>query len=237
MPKCLRCGRKRLFLSLNRDGHCKKCADKLQSIYLDKINAAVHSTPITPEKNSPVQSRPIVRDPEDQTILIYDLTTTDIDSVLNIIRSNPGILQRDLGKNFLPEYRPAIRQLLYYMEKQNLVSRIKERGTYILSLCGNPNADDFEMPPAPLFITPEEKYNRNLQWQKEQLAKYRKAGIRKVEWSCGRLNGRECSECLAKNGKVYWIDTPPKCPAHIGCTCLLSPIIELEGENVPVTGE
>lgn len=237
MAKCSRCGKRGLFLFLDCDGLCQKCADELFDARFKKL--CVEVSPVTinlPPKSSPDKRTAIVRDLNNHNILVYDLTSAEIDKVLELIRSNPGILQRDLGKNFDISYRPAIRELLYHMTQQGLVSRSREKNTYRLYLCGNPTSESFQMPPAPNFITPEEKYHQNQKWQRDRLREYRRIGIRKVEWSCGRLNGRECQECLAKNGNVYWIDKHPKCPAHIGCTCMLTAVVELSGENVPVTG-
>lgn len=237
MAKCSRCGKKGLFLKLDFKGRCSNCAfddiwKKFPSTETSKVSAPSKSVAAP----SAIASTPVSTQPPEKNILVYDLENAHIEAVLNHIRNTPGILQRDLGKNFEMPYRAAIRELLYHMEQQNLIYRVKEKNTYHLYLCGSPSIIDFKMPPRPVTLTPEERYKKNQIWQRKQLADYRKIGIKKVEWSCGRLNGRECPECLAKNGKVYWIDKHPKCPAHVGCTCMLLPVVELKGENIPVTG-
>lgn len=66
--------------------------------------------------------------------------------------------------------------------------------------------------------------------------KYRQAGIRKIEWSTGPEDGKECAICAARGGKVYWIDDAPIIPAHPRCRCIYTGVVELEGEDVPVDG-
>lgn len=240
MGKCSRCGKKGLFLKIDNRGHCSRCADELHREFFSKLTfepvAKPSSAPLPQKKTAAIANNNSYSDPNNEKkILVYDLSESDIDKVLSLIRDNHGILQRDLGKNFEMPYRAAVRELLYHMEQQSLIYRSKEKNTYHLFLNGNPSSKSFKMPPRPVVKTPEERYKESQAWQRKQLADYRRAGIKKVKWSCGRLNGRECPDCLAKNGKVYWIDKHPRCPAHVGCTCALVGVVELPGENVPVT--
>lgn len=71
---------------------------------------------------------------------------------------------------------------------------------------------------------------------KTSMEKYRRLGIQKVMWSAGPMDGDECKICRSRAKKVYLIDAAPMCPAHPRCRCILSAIVELEGEDVPVDG-
>ena len=68
------------------------------------------------------------------------------------------------------------------------------------------------------------------------VAKYKTAGIRKVEWSIGPKDGKECAICNARAGKIYYIDQAPIIPAHPRCRCIYAGVVELENENIPVDG-
>lgn len=68
------------------------------------------------------------------------------------------------------------------------------------------------------------------------MAKYKQAGIKKVQWSVGPEDGKECEICAARADKVYFIDQAPVIPAHPRCRCIYAGIVELEGENIPVDG-
>lgn len=48
------------------------------------------------------------------------------------IKNNPGILQQDVYKNFDLEYKDMIRSLLYYMDKNNTITRKKHGRSYEL---------------------------------------------------------------------------------------------------------
>lgn len=48
---------------------------------------------------------------------------------------------------------------------------------------------------------------------------YIKDGVKYVKWVTN-IDGRECSECRDRNGKIYAIDKVPAKP-HIGCRCYL----------------
>ena len=51
---------------------------------------------------------------------------------------------------------------------------------------------------------------------------YRDSGVEKVKWNTN-IDGRECSVCRERNGKVYPIGkVPPK--AHRNCRCYLTPV-------------
>ena len=51
---------------------------------------------------------------------------------------------------------------------------------------------------------------------------YKDCGVEKVKWNTN-IDGRECSVCRERNGKVYPIGkVPPK--AHRNCRCYLTPI-------------
>ena len=51
---------------------------------------------------------------------------------------------------------------------------------------------------------------------------YRDSGVEKVMWNTN-IDGRECSVCRERNGKIYSIDkVPPK--AHRNCRCYLTPV-------------
>ena len=51
---------------------------------------------------------------------------------------------------------------------------------------------------------------------------YRDSGVEKVMWNTN-IDGRECSTCRERNGKIYSIDkVPPK--AHRNCRCYLTPV-------------
>lgn len=68
------------------------------------------------------------------------------------------------------------------------------------------------------------------------VAKYRQAGLKKVEWSVGPEDGRECAVCAARGGKVYLIDEAPIIPAHPRCRCIYAGVVELSNEDVEVDG-
>ena len=68
------------------------------------------------------------------------------------------------------------------------------------------------------------------------MAKYKRAGIRKVEWNVGPEDGKECVICNARAGKVYFIDQAPIIPAHPRCRCIYAGVVELSDEDIPVTG-
>lgn len=51
---------------------------------------------------------------------------------------------------------------------------------------------------------------------------YRDSGVGKVMWNTN-IDGRECSTCRERNGKVYPVgNVPPK--AHRNCRCYLTPV-------------
>ena len=51
---------------------------------------------------------------------------------------------------------------------------------------------------------------------------YKDSGVEKVKWNTN-IDGRECSTCRERNGKVYPIDkVPPK--AHRNCRCYITPV-------------
>ena len=51
---------------------------------------------------------------------------------------------------------------------------------------------------------------------------YRDSGVEKVKWNTN-IDGRECSVCRERNGKIYSIDkVPPK--AHRNCRCYVTPV-------------
>ena len=57
---------------------------------------------------------------------------------------------------------------------------------------------------------------------KATLDGYRDSGVEKVKWNTN-IDGRECSTCRERNGKVYSIEkVPPK--AHRNCRCYLTPV-------------
>ncbi len=57
---------------------------------------------------------------------------------------------------------------------------------------------------------------------KATLDGYRDSGVEKVMWNTN-IDGRECSTCRERNGKIYSIDkVPPK--AHRNCRCYLTPV-------------
>lgn len=68
------------------------------------------------------------------------------------------------------------------------------------------------------------------------VAKYRQAGLKKIEWSVGPEDGRECAVCAARGGKVYLIDEAPIIPAHPRCRCIYAGVVELSNEDVEVDG-
>lgn len=68
------------------------------------------------------------------------------------------------------------------------------------------------------------------------MAKYQRAGIRKVEWSVGPEDGKECQICASRGGKIYYIDQAPIIPAHPRCRCIYAGVVELDGEDIPVDG-
>lgn len=68
------------------------------------------------------------------------------------------------------------------------------------------------------------------------MEKYRRAGLKKVKWSVGPEDGRECVICAARANKVYLIDSAPMIPAHPRCRCVYAGVVELSGEDVEVTG-
>lgn len=68
------------------------------------------------------------------------------------------------------------------------------------------------------------------------LAKYKRAGIRKVQWSVGPEDGKECQICAARADKVYFIDQAPMIPAHPRCRCIYAGVVELSTEDIPVDG-
>jgi SPP1 gp7 family putative phage head morphogenesis protein len=51
---------------------------------------------------------------------------------------------------------------------------------------------------------------------------YKDAGVSKVKWNT-EIDGRECSVCRERNGKVYEIGNVPPKP-HRNCRCYLSPV-------------
>ena len=51
---------------------------------------------------------------------------------------------------------------------------------------------------------------------------YKDSGVEKVMWNTN-IDGRECSTCRERNGKIYPIDkVPPK--AHRNCRCYITPV-------------
>lgn len=68
------------------------------------------------------------------------------------------------------------------------------------------------------------------------IAKYKRAGIRKVQWSVGPEDGKECIICSMRADKVYFIDQAPIIPAHPRCRCIYAGVVELENEDIPVDG-
>ena len=51
---------------------------------------------------------------------------------------------------------------------------------------------------------------------------YKDSGVKKVKWNTN-IDGRECSVCRERHGKIYPItDVPPK--AHRNCRCYLTPV-------------
>ena len=51
---------------------------------------------------------------------------------------------------------------------------------------------------------------------------YEQCGVEKVMWNA-HIDGRECSVCRERNGKIYTLDkVPPK--AHRNCRCYLTPV-------------
>lgn len=51
---------------------------------------------------------------------------------------------------------------------------------------------------------------------------YRDSGVKEVKWNTN-IDGKECSTCRERNGKIYAIDrVPPK--AHRNCRCYLTPV-------------
>lgn len=77
---------------------------------------------------------------------------------------------------------------------------------------------------------------RSYVYSKSELDRYKHLGIKKVRWSVGKKDSKECAICKIRADKVYWIDSVPTIPAHSGCRCLYAGVIELTGENVPVDG-
>ena len=57
---------------------------------------------------------------------------------------------------------------------------------------------------------------------KATLDGYKDSGVKKVQWHTN-IDGRECSVCRERNGKIYSItDVPPK--AHRNCRCYTVPV-------------
>lgn len=52
--------------------------------------------------------------------------------VLNVIKSNPGILQKDIWKHFDPDLKPAIGTAVSHLCKKNQITRIKHGSSYEL---------------------------------------------------------------------------------------------------------
>ena len=51
---------------------------------------------------------------------------------------------------------------------------------------------------------------------------FKALGVKKVKWNTN-VDGRECSTCRERNGKIYEIDeVPPK--AHRNCRCYITPV-------------
>ena len=51
---------------------------------------------------------------------------------------------------------------------------------------------------------------------------FKALGVKKVKWNTN-MDGRECSTCRERNGKIYEIgEVPPK--AHRNCRCYLTPV-------------
>lgn len=67
--------------------------------------------------------------------------------------------------------------------------------------------------------------------------RYAKAGLKKIRWCTAPEDGRECSICQERANKVWTIETAPAMPAHPRCRCVWQGVVELEGEEVPCTGE
>ena len=62
---------------------------------------------------------------------------------------------------------------------------------------------------------------------KATLEGYKDSGVKKVKWNTN-IDGRECSTCRERHGKIYTIDNvPPK--AHKNCRCYITPIKRGEG--------
>lgn len=73
-------------------------------------------------------------------------------------------------------------------------------------------------------------------FNRASLMRYSKAGVKKVEWIAGIHDNRECDICGGRDGKVFLLTDAPVMPAHPNCRCVWSGVVELEGEDVPLTG-
>ena len=51
---------------------------------------------------------------------------------------------------------------------------------------------------------------------------YEQCGVEKVMWNT-HIDGRECSVCRERNGKIYTLDKVPQ-KAHRNCRCYLTPV-------------
>lgn len=59
----------------------------------------------------------------------------------------------------------------------------------------------------------------------ESLYKANSDIIAKVQWS-STLDTRTCKSCMALDGKTFAIEKAPKRPLHIGCRCVVTPVIK-----------
>ena len=72
------------------------------------------------------------------------------------------------------------------------------------------------------LVRTEAAYVRN----QAALTRYRQNGRRKVRWTTGKSDGRECAVCRERDGQEYDIDAAPRLPAHPNCRCCYAPVVE-----------
>lgn len=56
--------------------------------------------------------------------------------VIDVVKSSPGILQKDIYKEFDPTVKADIQEILYFLDKQGRIHRVKVGNSYSVTLSG-----------------------------------------------------------------------------------------------------
>ena len=62
-------------------------------------------------------------------------------------------------------------------------------------------------------------------FNRASLARYEALGVTRVRWITGINDGKECSICAGRSGKVYNLSDAPMMPAHPNCRCAWGAVV------------